>query len=1850
MNPPAKNFNSQFQMRPVFLLLASFISLHLLAQPTISSFSPAAGPVGTTVIINGTNFSTTAVNNIVYFGAVKANVSAATTGTLTVVVPAGSTYQPISVTTSGLTGYSAQPFIATFTGGGQINSSTFSSRIDSLTDLHPNGIAIADFDGDGKPDIATANNYSINGQPASISILRNIAAGATMAFAPKQDINNGVLTYALAAGDIDGDGKKDIVACSIVDLNISIFRNTSSSGSISFAPAINYATSSGVHGIAIGDMNEDGKPDIAVTNSTSNSISLFRNMGSVGSILFAAKVDFTTGLFPEAIAMGDLDSDGKIDILVSNKFSNSLSVFRNTGTSGSISLSTKVDISTGGSNAPYGIAIGDLDGDSKQEAAVVITNGSGVSGTQLYRNTSTAGNISLNYSLTVTGVSGQTAYHPAIGDINGDGKPDIAMSNTGAGLVMVYQNNSTTGTLAFGSGYGFPGRFGPYAIAIGDMNADNKPDLLATEFTNEEVLVYQSSCGSPAITSFSPIAAGASGTVTITGSNFTGVTGVSFGGIPAASFVVINSTTITAVVGTGASGDVIVTNAEGKGAKSGFQFSGPPVISSFTPTSGFSGTTVTISGFNFNGATAVRFGGTDAASFTIQDPSTIIANIASGTTGSVSVTTSFGTGVLAGFTYAPIPIINTFTPVSAASGNIVTITGINFTGTIAVSFGGVAASSFNVVNSNTITAVVANGASGNIVVTNGFGTSVKAGFIYLPPPTITSFSPVSGKTGTVVVINGSDFNNVSSVKFGGTNANSFNVINSTTINAVVDGNGSSGDVSVTTNPGGTASLPGFIFLPPPTITAFTPVTSGSGATVTITGTNFTGVSIVSFGGVAASSFTVVNSTTITAVIASGTSGNVLVTASGGTATLSGFSYLQGIPVINAISPLSGPIGTTVSITGANFGTGAANNIVYFGGVKGNVVSATANLITVTVPAGATNKPITVTSLTTSLTAASEFSFKVTFAGDPAAFNANSFAGQMVFNSGITPSDIDLGDIDMDGKLDIIVTNYNSPFISIFRNISTPGQLAFANRMDINVGLYANNTVIADMNGDGKLDLVVSQHYLPLTGNSNMLILSNKSSTGTIAFNAPLIFNTFENVVDITVGDFNSDGKQDIAGICINCLVENGGPVIIFRNIGTASNPDFVSYVGSDFTVPLGGQGYLMKGIEVKDLNKDNKPEIIFGTTNDGFVILRNTSNIGLNGTSFNKQIIGSLTANRLNAYPFGDDFDFDGNTDLITTSWININKGLLFDGTYNITRQQNMSMGAGLTTDLNGDGKPDIITQGTTLMGTFDKISIFKNSSTPGNVSFGSPTDYAANNAWMKLDAGDLDSDGKPEFCSANYGLNTISIYRNRIAEPAVVAAPTISSFTPTSAGYGSQVTITGINFTQATSVTFGGVAAAFFTVTSPTTIIAVVGTGASGSVNVTTPGGTASVAGFTFLPSPLPTITSFTPVAGGEGTIVTITGTNLNNASAINFGSQSATNFVISSPTSITATVGLGATGNVSVTTPGGVASLPGFLYFQRPSIASFTPTTAATGTSVTITGTDFTGATAVSFGGIAASSFTVVNTTTITAIVATGASGNVSVTTPGGTATRAGFIYIPTPAITSFTPTNSATGATITITGTNFTGATNVSFGGIAAASFTVVNATTIRAVVANGASGNVSVTTASGTATRAGFVFIPAPGIFSFTPTTGSTGSTITITGTNFNGATSVSFGATMASSFTVVNATTITAVIANGASGNITIITPGGTGTMAGFVYTVLKSGEITAVPNPANDMVVVTHPLSASPSYLKLIDINGRIAKLITIAPGNTTTSFSVKGMPAGIYQLVWTDGNETITKTLMISQ
>jgi hypothetical protein len=249
------------------------------------------------------------------------------------------------------------------------------------------------------------------------------------------------------------------------------------------------------------------------------------------------------------------------------------------------------------------------------------------------------------------------------------------------------------------------------------------------------------------------------------------------------------------------------------------------------------------------------------------------------------------------------------------------------------------------------------------------------------------------------------------------------------------------------------------------------------------------------------------------------------------------------------------------------------------------------------------------------------------------------------------------------------------------------------------------------------------------------------------------------------------------------------------------------------------------------------------------------------------------------------------------------------------------------------------------------------------------------------------------------------------------------------------------------------------------------------------------------------------------------------------------------------------------------------------------------------------------------------------------------------------AGFVYIPAPTITSFTPSSATVGQTVIIIGTNFTDATNVSFGGVAAKSFTVLTSNTITAIIDNGNSGNVSVTTPGGSASLAGFTFIlPPPTITSFTPTYVSTGGTVTIKGKNFNGTNSVTFGGVVASSYTVINDTTINAIVGNGSTGNVSVTSPGGSSSLAGFIFNPYKLGiselqnnQIQLYPNPAQETITIKSELNLNGKEYCVFDFVGK--SVLKGKFSDDIKSVSVSELNNGVYILNIYDSNNKLIST-----
>lgn len=462
--------------------------------PTISTFSPLSGPIGTVVTISGTNFSNTLSNNIVFFGATKASILTASSTSLTVTVPSGSTYKNISVTnlTNHLTAYSSIPFLVTFLCGNLITEGAFSTVYDFIgaTATDPYDIAIADFDGDGMPDIATANaGFSqVTGENYPFSIFRNTSTSGNISFAWHENFGiNGTSAGQINTVDLDGDGKLDIIARGI------ILRNTSSIGTISFASPIPTQIANDFN---IADINGDGKPDFVnfwgQQGGDTYDMGVMLNTSTLGNITFInsynIRLEYEARIVQFEIA--DLDGDGKPDLAVPNQKRNSFSIYKNTSTIDRVSFNTKVDFIT--NNSPYNITIGDLDGDGRQDIIITYVTAYIDSTLSIYRNSSNIGNISFANKMDY--LCNNRQYHVTIYDMDGDGKPEISDYS-------ILKNNSSNGNISFSNG--ILHAIAPlhesedYNFHIGDLNGDDKPDIVKIR-NGASIGVYKNHIGDKA--------------------------------------------------------------------------------------------------------------------------------------------------------------------------------------------------------------------------------------------------------------------------------------------------------------------------------------------------------------------------------------------------------------------------------------------------------------------------------------------------------------------------------------------------------------------------------------------------------------------------------------------------------------------------------------------------------------------------------------------------------------------------------------------------------------------------------------------------------------------------------------------------------------------------------------------------------------------------------------------------------------------------------------------------------------------------------------------------------------------------------------------------------------------------------------------------------------------------------------------------------------------------------------------------------------------------------------------------------------------------------------------------------
>ena len=373
---------------------------------------------------------------------------------------------------------------------------SFAPQQEFATGINPTSIVAADFNGDGKPDVAVVNFTS-----TTISMLRNTTApgAATPSFAAQQTFATGAQPYSIAAADVSGDGKIDLFVTNLVDNSVSVLLNSTSAPGAApdFGTQQVFATGSVPNSVTTADINGDGKPDLVAANRGGVSVMLNISVPGAATPSFASQEVFAAGGLPQFVAAADINGDGKPDLIVANYDNDNVSVLLDTTPPGANTPTFAVQKTFATGASPASVAATDIDGDGKPDLVVSNVFGDSVS---VLRNTTTPGAATPDFAAQQTFAVGSRPCSIATSDINGDGKPDLIVANAFSDNVSVLSNTTAPGgapSFAAQRTYAV-GQF-PTAVAVADINGDGKSDLIvANKLDNTlSVLRNTTSLGTP---------------------------------------------------------------------------------------------------------------------------------------------------------------------------------------------------------------------------------------------------------------------------------------------------------------------------------------------------------------------------------------------------------------------------------------------------------------------------------------------------------------------------------------------------------------------------------------------------------------------------------------------------------------------------------------------------------------------------------------------------------------------------------------------------------------------------------------------------------------------------------------------------------------------------------------------------------------------------------------------------------------------------------------------------------------------------------------------------------------------------------------------------------------------------------------------------------------------------------------------------------------------------------------------------------------------------------------------------------------------------------------------------------
>jgi hypothetical protein len=921
------------------------------------------------------------------------------------------------------------------------------------------------------------------------------------------------------------------------------------------------------------------------------------------------------------------------------------------------------------------------------------------------------------------------------------------------------------------------------------------------------------------------------------------------------------------------------------------------------------------------------------------------------------------------------PNVIGISPTGGPAGTQVTLTGTNLNGVSATKFYNNATAQFTLVSPTQITTTVPNAAATGPITLSKSGCPDMTAPVFAVNAasclTVSNVNPTSGAVGATVMINGSGFTGASSVKFANNVSAQFTVVSDTQITATVPGGAVTGPITIGKTGCTDAQTASFtVTAACPTVSGINPTNGAVGAQVTINGANFTGVSAVKFAGNVTASFTVISDTQFTATVPNGAVTGAITISKPNCADVqtTSFTVTTGCPTVGGITPTGGAVGAQVTIAGANF-TGVTA-VKFANNVTAQFTVGSATQITATVPAGAVNGPITISKAGCADVQTTAFTVQ--------AGNCSASTVELKVDDGGFEDTIGL------------VTGGTDYAVNRLTPTSYPATLT-----GISIFWPSGNGVTAGMN----FSLLVGVNPSGSSGINGVTLQSTAATVQTLGqFNTYAVPQT-----TITQGDFVIGFRITYpAGVFPTALDQT--PPSQRRSLVSSDGSTF--FIIDDVAPSLAGNFGIRAQLQsagtvccptVSGLNPTSgmagAQVTITGANFTGITAVKFAGGVAANFTAnSDTQItatvpVGAITGPITISKTGCTDVQTAGFTVVPTCQTIMVTPVSLAAGTINTAYNQQLTATGGAPPygfTLSMAALPN----GLTL-------------SASGALS-GTPTQTGTFNITVKA----TDATGCMGTQSYSLVINCPTITLSPATLPGgMVGTAYNQTVSASPAGnYGYAVTAGALPSNLSLNATTGAITG---TPTSAGTAnFTITATGAGNC--------TGSLAYSITIQPACPVANTINPTTGTVGTQVTITGANFTGVTGVKFAGNAAANFTVNSDTQITTTVPSGAiSGPVTISKTGCVdVQTSSFTVITCPTVTNVSPTTAAAGAQLTVTGSGFTGVTTVRFAGNASAAFLVNSDTQITTTVPANAlSGPI-------TLVKSGCSDAQTPAITINTP----------------------------------------------------------------------------------------------------------------------------------------------------------------------------------------------------------------------------------------